>query len=72
MERLKVIFARLHLPLNEPGQDNEVLWEQMNPARSVSLGVSVGLPNELRLVLWVPVRQASGAAQQTPAAVRRH
>lgn len=68
LERLRAVFARLRLPLREQVEDNEVLWERMNPVRSVSLGVSVGLPDELRLVLWMPgrrdVTRADAAAAQ--------
>lgn len=68
MERLQSVFARLRLPPFEQLQDSGVLWEQVNPARTVSLGVSVTPPDELRLVLWMPGRQATGAAALTPAA----
>jgi MinD-like ATPase involved in chromosome partitioning or flagellar assembly len=71
MERLQAVFARLRLPLRAQEQDTEVLWERMNPARSVSLGVSVTLPDELRLVLWVPARQESAAAAHSPAAAAK-
>ncbi len=77
MERLKAVFAQLLLPLNEPVQDSAVLWEQVNPARSTALVVSISLPDELRLLLWVPVRQGGGdavavaAAVQVPAAARK-
>lgn len=70
MDRLQAVFARLRLPLREDVQDNEVLWERMNPARTLSLGVSVSLPDELRLVLWVPGRQDAVSAD-TPAVAAR-
>jgi len=61
------------LPLHEREQGSDVLWEQVNPARSVSLGVSVSLPDELRLVLWVPASQGAGnaAIAQPPAVIRK-
>lgn len=64
LERLEAVFARLRLPsLPAQVEENGVLWERINPARDVSLGISVGLPDELRLVLWVPGhRDVSGAA----------
>jgi len=73
MERLQTVFARLRLPLHEREQGSDVLWEQVNPARSVSLGVSVSLPDELRLVLWVPASQGAGnaAIAQPPAVIRK-
>jgi len=76
MERLKTVFACLLLPLNEPVQDNAMLWEQVNPAHSTALGVSVSLPDELRLVLWVPAKQGrddvvdAAASLQVPTAAR--
>jgi hypothetical protein len=64
LERLRTVFARLRLPLREQVEDSEVLWERMNPLRTVSLGISVGLPDELRLVLWMPgSREAAGDAR---------
>jgi len=71
-EQLQTVFARLRLPLHEREQGSDVLWEQVNPARRVSLGVSVSQPDELRLVLWVPAGQGAGdaAAAQPPAVVR--
>ncbi|HUT40475.1 MAG TPA: hypothetical protein VM011_03965 [Gammaproteobacteria bacterium] len=73
MERLQAVFARLRLTLRAQLQDSEVLWERMNKARNVSLGVSVCLPDELRMVLWVPGRNEAGTAAGAPAAaVRKH
>jgi hypothetical protein len=70
LERLRAVFARLRLPLREQVEDSEVLWERVNPVRTVSLGISVGLPDELRLVLWMPGhREAAGDARS---AVRGH
>jgi len=70
MDRLQAVFARLRLPLNEEVRDSGVLWEQVNPAGTVSLGVSVTLPEEVRLVLWMPARQDAGEAgdERNPAA----
>ena len=73
MERLQAVFTRLRLPLRAPLQDSEVLWERMNTARTVSLGVSISPPDELHLVLWVPGRKEAGSAADAPAAaVRKH
>ncbi|MGD2112723.1 MAG: hypothetical protein PVI50_04995 [Gammaproteobacteria bacterium] len=68
LERLHTVFERLRLPLPGEVQDNEVLWERMNPARTVSLGVSVSLPAELLLVLWLPGRGEKTAVQGATAA----
>jgi hypothetical protein len=71
LERLQTVFERLRLPLPGEVQENKVLWERMNPARTVSLGISVCLPAELRLVLWLPGRPDSGAAADTPPTAAR-
>lgn len=70
-ERLRAVFARLRLPLREQMEDNEVIWERMNPVRTVSLGVSVGLPDELRLILWMPGRRDAARADAAAAAQQR-
>lgn len=72
MERLQAVFARLHLPLQAQVPGSEVVWEQLGPAGTVSLGVSVSPPDELHLVLWMPARQGAGdaAPARTPAARR--
>lgn len=71
LERLRAVFTRLRLPLREQLHDDEVLWERTNPTRSVSLGVSVSLPDELRLVLWVPGRREVAGAGDVPAVAGR-
>ncbi|MEZ5541911.1 MAG: hypothetical protein R3F42_07695 [Pseudomonadota bacterium] len=69
LDRLQTVFSRLRLP-PLPGQveENGVLWERINPTRNVSLGISVTLPDELRMVLWVPAHRVAAAAADVPAA----